>query len=61
MAEESVEERMSRAENAFSPKELEKLVTDKDESVRRGVADNENSPVSVLEKLAAEKKEGIMI
>jgi len=56
MAKESVEEREIRAESAVSPEELEKLATDKEWTVRMGIAKNKNTPVSVLEKLAVDEE-----
>ena len=51
MAEESVKSREERAKNSTSPEELEKLAEDKDKGVRSYVAENVNTPVSMLEKL----------
>jgi len=38
---------------------LTKLATDKDDYVRRGVAENSNTPVEVLTKLATDKSEEV--
>ena len=40
---------------------LEKLAEDKDEGVRRYVAENVNTPVSLLEKLTDDKVEGVRV
>ena len=50
MAEESVDLRKERAKSSTSPEELEKLAGDKDKGVRSYVAENVNTPVSMLEK-----------
>ena len=44
MAEESLEEREERAQNATTLEELEILVKDDESSVRNNVAANENTP-----------------
>ena len=59
MAEESVESREERAKSSTSPEELEKLADDKDYEVRYGVAGNNNTPVSLLEKLSEDKHEAV--
>lgn len=55
MPKESAESREERAVNSASPEELEKLAEDEDEYVRSSVAENANTPVSVLEKLAEDE------
>ena len=57
MAEESLEEREERAQNATRLEELEILVKDDESSVRSYVAANENTSKSLLEKLAGDKSE----
>ena len=57
MAEESVDLRKERAKSSTSPAELEKLAKDKAKDVRMAVAENTNTPLSVLEKLAGDEDE----
>ena len=59
MAEESVDLRKERAKNSTSPEELEKLGGDENEIVRRYVAGNANTPISLLEKLLEDESEEV--
>ena len=57
MAKESKESLEERAKSSASLEELEKLAEDADAEVRGAVADNPNTPASLLEKLAADEYE----
>ena len=57
MAEESKKSRKERARNSTSVEELQILAEDEDKKIRLLVAENTNTPVTALEKLADLDKE----